>query len=131
MDDDIDIKFVPYEGYLVEAVDSIVNLAKRNGCGKTIIREKDWEVLEQIIKMWQIIYPQESDFFYKSMKKWWEHTKRLGVSKEKGGAMIQHKLEVPQKLYQMIEAIFPNQKWDKKFVNKFAKRFKIFAGNKI
>ena len=125
----MDIQQVPYEGFLVQTIDALVKLAKP--CGKIIKTEYDWTVLEQTIRVWQTLYPQESEMFYKSMKKWWANTKRLGVSKEKGGAMVQHKLEVPQKLYQMIEAIFPNQKWDKKFVEKFAKRFRIFAGNKI
>jgi len=120
---------VPYERSLVQIVDFLVKKAKP--CGKKVVKEYDWTVVKLVIETWQAFYPKESTYFYKSMKKWWENSKRLGVSKEKGGAMIQHKLEIPQKLYELILAIFPEQKWDKKFVNKFAKRFKLFAGNKI
>ena len=120
---------VPYETELVQVVDAIIKLAK--GRGKRVTGEKDWDVIEKVIRMWQTLYPQESKFFYDSMKKWRVNSKPSGINREKGGAMIQHKLEVPQKLYQLIEAVYPDQKWDKRFVEKFAKRFELFAGNKI
>jgi len=125
----VDIDQIPYESQLVSAVDALVKVAKP--CGKTVTKEYDWKVIEKIIKMWQVLYPEESEYFNKSMQTWRSHTKKSGIAKGKGGAMIQHKLEMPQKLHGLIMAIFPDQKWDKKFVNKFAKRFKLFAGNKI
>ncbi len=57
MDDDIDIKFVPYEGYLVEAVDSIVNLAKTLGI-KTVAEYVEDEEIYTMIQECGIDYAQ-------------------------------------------------------------------------
>lgn len=120
------IKFVPYEAPLVMATDKLLEYAKKNGSAECVTSEKDWETLEMIIRLWHTCYPEYAAQFFESMNLVRSHSNETGVARE-GEAMIQRQLEIPEKLISMIRVIFPVQKWDKKFVYKFAKRFSGFA----
>lgn len=123
------IEYVPYESELVRFVDAVVDMAKKFGSKEQVTTEKDWELLDFIFKGWCILYPRTSKDFLDHMKEWRLRSNRLGIVRERGGAMMQHKFNVPMEIYSMIMAIFPNQEWDKKFVNKFASRFAQFRGS--
>jgi len=120
------IEYVPFERDLVKFVDTIIDKRIKLGRPTTITRDGDWELVEFILRGWSALYPEYSTSFFEHMKKYRSNAKRLGVAKEKGGAEIQQQLEIPQSLYQMIATAFPDQKWDKRFVLKFARRFSGF-----
>lgn len=120
---------VPYERYMVEYVDKLIEVAKNNGSKGRVQTSLDWKTMEFIYKGWKVLYPKSSQEFESNMKLWRLRANDWGVSKEKGGAMIQHQLEVPMPLYQLIAAIFTDQTWDKKFVKSFARHFPQFMGS--
>jgi hypothetical protein len=45
--------------------------------------------------------------------------------KEDGADLWQRQLEIPVTFYNMIKAIYPDQKWDRKFVGGLARRIPI------
>lgn len=122
------LEYVPYETPLVNAIDKLIEIAKKNESKDSIQREKDWETMEWIVKLWSYLYPDHFYQFSKHMKELRSHANMNGVAKEHGGAMIQHQLEIPQRLYQMIGVVFPYQKFDKKFVAQFASKLPMFKG---
>lgn len=115
MDNDLDIEMVPVYRQLSEAIDSIIEVANKNGSKDSVVTSGDWETVIYIFKVWETLYPQQASDFYKSMSFFRSH-ETTGVAKDKGGATIQHQLEVPQQFYLMFKVFFPKQKWDKKFV---------------
>lgn len=123
------IKNIPYDRPIVDFVDALVAIAKKNGSKDQVETSYDWNTLDFMYKGWKILYPKTSKEFEDHMREWRRYSNHLGISKEKGGAMLQHKFNLPMPLYQMIDAIFPKQKWDKKFVDEFARRFAMFAGS--
>ena len=119
---------IPYERYLVEFTDSLIDIAKRNGSKSRVETSHDWKTLDYIYRGWRILFPQTSKEFEDHMKNWRLLATKGGLSKEKN-ALIQHKLEIPLPLYQMIKTIFPDQKWNKEFVKKFSQNFGSFRGS--
>ena len=125
------IDLVPYEAPLVEAVDAIVKFAKYKGCGKTIEREVDWEVVRYIFEVWCVLYPDYAKGYLDHMKQWRLLSNKHGGGRE-GEAHIQHTFNLPEKLYEMIESIFPffgSQLNDIKFARKFANKMPQFRGS--
>lgn len=121
-----DIYHVPYERYLVEFVDSLIKLANKNESKSHVRREKDWETIAYMFKGFCVLYPQTAKSFLEHMKEVHKASAH-GIARE-GEGMIQHKLEVPRPFYEMFDAIFPDQEWDKKFCERFAQRMPMFAG---
>jgi len=125
------IVYVPFERELVKFVDAIIEQRIKLGRPTQITKNSHWQLVELILRGWCALYPEYANRFFDHMKRVRNNAKRLGVARE-GEAMIQHQVEVPQSLYQMIMTAFPNQKWDKKFVLKFARRFSGFmAAHKL
>lgn len=122
------IEWTPFEKELVFFIDNLLELHKRRGSPPQVSSETDWQTLEYILKGFETLYPQLSYDFYNNMREWRRLSSAHGISREKGGALIQHKLEVPEKVYNMIKIVFPQQKWDKKFSEKFARRFSSLTG---
>lgn len=122
------ISYVPYETPLVQFIDNLIEYAKKNGSTSQIVTESDWKTLDYIMQGFETLYPELSHTFYENMKEWRKQSTLHAVAKGEFGARIQHQLEIPQKVYLMIQIIFPNQKWDKKFVKKFASHYKQFKG---
>lgn len=118
---------VPYEGTLVMFVDHIIDTRIKLGRPTTISTPKCWELLDFIIRGWDALYPEYSRPFFEHMKEVHRRANHLAVSRE-GEAMIQHQLEIPQRLNEIIMIAFPQHKWSKKFNLEFAKRYNIFAG---
>lgn len=121
MTPDLNIYWVKAPKKLVDAIDALIEVANKNGSKGQVETSKDWQTVEFIYKMFSAVYPYQEKLFLESMK-FYRSMERFnkGVSEEAGGASIQHQLEVPQKLYQMMKIIFPNQVWTKKFVKKLA-----------
>jgi hypothetical protein len=122
------IKMIPYEREIVAFIDKLLEVANRNGSKGALQTSLDWNTLDFLYKGWKVLYPEDASTFENHMKQ--THTlnyRRDGIAKEKN-AMIQHILEIPSPLYQMIKVIFPDQKWDKRFVRDFAKHFPGMRG---
>jgi hypothetical protein len=123
-----DIDYTPFERQIVEFVDATIALNTSHGRPTSITKERDWDVIGFIYKGFSVLYPKDAREFEKYMKEVHHISNPHGIKKE-GNAMIQHVLEVPEKLYKMINAIFPAQKWnDKKFVRSFAKHYPQLRG---
>lgn len=121
------IKQVPYDASIVLFIDKLIEVRNKNGSTEgTISTEKDWETMQFLLRGWKILYPEEAYSFNNHMKILRRDTKNNGLVKE-GNALIQHQMEIPETLYKMIKALFPVQKWDKKFVTAFTKRFPQLA----
>jgi hypothetical protein len=120
---------VPYPRPIVEWVDKMIEYKSKHHCHDIVESENDWELVDFLYKGWQVIYPIESEQFEESMKFIRAHTINRGISKDKGQAMIQHQLEIPENFFKMFRIMFPYQNWDKKFVSKFINRFKQFKVN--
>ena len=118
---------VPYETPLVLFVDKLIEVANKNGSKNYIQTSYDWQTLDFIYRGWCILYPEYARPFEKHMQSVHLHGNKLGISRE-GEAIIQHQLEIPVSLFQMIKTIFPKQTWDKQFVAKFAKHFPQMRG---
>lgn len=122
-----DVKDVPYERPIVQFVDALVEYAQHNGSFKTVRTEKDWDTLIYIMKGFFALFPKTAEEFKKQIEDMRARQLRAhAIAKDDRGNSIQHQLKIPKPLYQMIKIIFPEQKWDKKFVLKFAQRFPQF-----
>lgn len=120
--------YKPYERPVVEYVDKLLELRSKRGSNLSVQTEGDWAIMDFIYKGWRTLFSEYADGFESQMRTWRAMTlNKMGVAKE-GGAMLQHQLEVPEKLYAMIKIVYPMQKWDKKFIKKFSDRFPQFKG---
>lgn len=111
-----DTLMVPFEKPLVDAVDSIITLANRNGSKGYIQTSKDWDTVRYIFQVWQALFPDEFKHFSESVEYFREY-QESSVAKE-NTAMLQHKMEIPQHLHQMVKVIFKEQNWDRPFLKK-------------
>jgi hypothetical protein len=105
----------------VEAVDRIVELA--HGYRSTITSNEDWRIVEELIKFFIYKWPDQWTEFKSSLSDIKETRRDGGYSESKE---IKYVGSLPPKLMGLIKAIFPDQQWDKKFLNKFVNRFKLF-----
>lgn len=93
-----------------------------------IATQKDWSILDEIIKVWSVAYPDMYRLHLDNIKKIRKaNDATKGIAKDKGGAEIRHTVEIPEKLLSLVRAIFPSQNLDKSFIYKFAKRYPIFS----
>lgn len=119
-DPNLDIKMELFPKYVVEAVDSLILYANKNKAYSPIVESPvDWKIIEGIYRLFSIMYPNTEKEFIKSIKHFKTTEVNKGIARE-GEGMIQHQLEVPQPLYQMINSFFPQQKWDKQFVKEIS-----------
>jgi hypothetical protein len=124
VDDLIDIQYVAVSAKKLETVERIVELAK--GRPTFIDGDKDWEVVWELFVLWYTEYPEQYDAFQQSVAAIRTNLKDSnGMIKEDGADLWQRQLEIPVTFYNMIKAIYPDQKWDRKFVTGIAKRIPI------
>jgi hypothetical protein len=124
------IKQVPFETPLVKFVDHIIDERIRLGRPTKITNDNHWSLILFIVNGWYALYPEYASEFIEHMKRVRRTANALGVARE-GEAILQHQIEVPQSLFSMIKVAFPEQKWDKKFVLKFARKLPAFKGSDI
>lgn len=118
---------VPFEREISEFVNSLLEFADKNGSKEMVTKEKDWDVIAFICKGFYVLYPKTAAEFEKNVRALRANQKSSHASiKDRGGAQAQHMLKVPSPLFRMIQVIFPLQKWDRRFVLKFAQRFPKF-----
>jgi len=104
----------------VQAVDRLVQLSRGR---MSVTNETDWVVLEGVIKFFAERWPNEWDKFTKTIPDIRQTRGQGGYSKSKETKYVG---AFPLRLNKIIKIAFPLQQFDKTFVNKFVKRFKIF-----
>jgi hypothetical protein len=105
----------------VEAVDRLLELSRGNR--ETVKTDDDWNVLANIIVFYIQRWPEEWAEFRSSMPEIRGTRNAGGYSKTKEMVYL---ASLPFRLERLIKTIFPNQQYDKKFMYKFIKRFRIF-----
>lgn len=124
MEDIFEPHYIQVSKRKLDIVDKIVELAKDRPT--FVDGDKDWEVIWELFKLWYSEYPEQYDDFQRSVSEIRKNMKTAnGVFKEDGSDLWQRQLEVPVTFYNMIRAIYPNQKWDRKFVRGLAMRIPI------
>lgn len=105
----------------VDRVDRIIELA--HGQRDFVTSENDWKIVEELILFFAAQWPNEFLEFKQSIPE-------IRQSRNSGGYSDSREMvyvgAIPPRLMKLVKAIFPAQQWDKKFVNKFVKRFKLF-----
>ena len=124
LDELIDVQYVAVSAAKLSQVEKIVELAK--GRPTFVDGDKDWEVIWELFTLWYTEYPEQYDEFQKSIAEIRREIKnKNGMFKENGADLWQRQLEIPVTFYNMIKAIYPDQKWDRKFVKGLALRIPI------
>lgn len=130
MDEQIDYVTVP--AIVAKGIDYLDRLSKHRSPEGIVETDKDWHILREMFKVWLTVYPLDAKDFVDNARTYKTHNQvSKGIIKEHGGAMIQHKLEVPEKLYKMIELMFPRQNFDKEFVEKLMSELPILNVTKF
>lgn len=111
---------IPYERPIVGFIDALIEMANQNSSKDSIKWDKDWQTMEFLFKGFEALYPKTASDFYEHMANIRRHSK--GVARVKD-ALIENKMEIPMPLFNMIKIIWKDQKFDKKFVEEFARRF--------
>lgn len=121
------VQDVPYERPIVDFIDALLEYAQKNQSTSKVSDERDWDTLQFILKGFFTLFPKSAaDFEQNVAELRANQLRKHAIAKDTHGNSIQHKLKIPKPLYQMIKIIFPDQKWDEKFTNKFARRFPQF-----
>jgi len=124
IDDLIDVQYVAVSNRKLQTVERIVELAK--GRPTFVDGDKDWEVIWELFVLWYSEYPEQYDEFQRSIAEIRSNMKdSKGMIREEGADLWQRQLEIPVTFYSMIKAIYPDQKWDRKFVKGLAFRIPI------
>lgn len=119
-DPDKRLVWVQYQADVIRDVDRILELA--HGTRETVKSQQDWEVVEALFRFFVVRWPKEfADF--KASVDLIRHTRNPGgksLSRE-----IMYVGAMPPRLERMIRVIFPHQKFDKTFIYKLVKKFKL------
>lgn len=122
--DNLEFEYVAMSAAKLAKVEKIVSMAK--GRPTFIDGEKDWEIIWELFTLWYEEYPEEYYEFQKSIADIRRNLKNnKGTFKSDSGELWQAQLEVPMTFHTMIKSIYPDQKWDRKFVREIAKRIPI------
>lgn len=117
----------------VQAADKLIELKKNKG---------PWEVIAEIIKIWRSTHPTQYDSYIINLEGVKQSRKVTsvggkqfsGVSKDKSGAYLQYKLDIPEKVVYMIRTLYNPEElpMDKKFYQTWAKKFpKMVVSTKV
>ena len=118
-----DFYYVEVPRHKVKIVDALVELAKDSG--RTIENDNDWSVVQKLFEFFKYEFPEDYQNVLKSVAELkQQHNYGNAIVKE-GEGMVQHQMEIPQKFAEMIEAVFPDQKFDKDFVRGLSKAVPI------
>lgn len=102
-------------------IDKVVDKLKNNNSG-LVESEDDWEAVVMLFDLFRIEHPEHFAHFVETMKQYRYATSSTNaIIKDGEGDMVQHMLEVPEKFHQYMHYMFPNQKWEKKFIMKLTR----------
>lgn len=107
---------VPREQVMV--IDRIVEKLKNNESG-TVESPDDWDAVVLLFDLFRLEHPGHYNWFVETIKQHRVATiGNHGIIKDDSGDMVQHMLEIPEVFHQYMHRVFPNQKWDRKFIRK-------------
>ena len=109
-----------YPKWQVEAVNDLVYRARGADTVKT---EKDWNLVAGIVVFFIRCWPEEWEEYRKTLDDIRGSRRSGGYSKDKEMRFVG---AMPLRLERLIKACFPDNEFNKNFVNTFVKRFKIF-----
>ena len=116
--------YVAISAKKLNKIDKIVELAK--GRPTFVDGDKDWEIIWELFVLWHEAFPENFEEFSRYIAEYRRNLKNKdGMFKSESGELYQAQLEIPEKLFIMIKTIYPDQKWDRKFVSSLARRLPI------
>ena len=120
-----EINYVQAPREQVMIIDKIVKLVKdSNG---TVESSNHWKALELMFELFEKEFPDHYQAFVEEIKVFRNSTEgNNGIIKDGKGDSMQHQLEIPERFYQYVKAIFPNQLWDRTFFKKLSNQLPIF-----
>jgi hypothetical protein len=120
---EVDYFSVPRKQLVI--IDKVVEKLKDNKTG-VVESPSDWEAIVLLFELFSVDHPEHYAHFVELMKKYRSATTFNNSIVDDGqGDKVQHMLEIPEMFYNYIYKMFPNQKWDRKFLNKLAKELPI------
>lgn len=121
--ENLEYKVVPREQLML--IDRIVDKLKENSYG-TVETPNDWEAVVMLFELFRMEHPAHYAHFVESMKQYRQNTAHTNaIIKDEAGDMVQHMLEVPEKFHHYMHSMFPQQKWDRKFIIKLTRELPI------
>jgi hypothetical protein len=106
-------------------IDRIVEKLKDNTSG-VVETQNDWEAVVMLFDLFRSEHPAHFAHFVETMKQYRLNTSHNNaIIKDDSGDMVQHMLEVPEMFHQYMHYMFPNQKWEKKFIMKLTRELPI------
>lgn len=111
---------------LVHTIEKIDEYWQKHGSKAGHVEGKsDWKVVLFAWELFRISYPEDVKIFVETQRRVKQALKHEhGIVKEPN-IMQQHVMNMPQKLYQLINTFYPNQKWDRDFVRELAERLPV------
>jgi len=120
---------VPREQVML--IDRVVEKLKNNQSGM-VESPDDWEAVMMLFDLFRMEHPAHYNNFVETMKGYRVATKDTkAIIRDEAGDMVQHVLEVPERFHNYMHAMFPNQKWDRKFTNKLVQALPILKVSDI
>ena len=109
----------------VALVDNIVHKLRHNTSG-TVESDLEWEAVVLMFELFKVEYPEHYEWFQNKITEYRRVTdSSKGIVKDESGDSMQHQLEIPEGFHMYVHTMFPNQKWDKKFVRRLIKELPI------
>jgi hypothetical protein len=118
---DTKIVLKTFQRNIVDTVDQIVELA--HGQRDMVRGESDWKVVEALLLFFSWKWPNEFQEFKAGIPDLRKSRNTGGYSDSKE---IKYVCAIPPRFMKLVKAIFPDQEWDKRFTNKFIRRFPLF-----
>jgi hypothetical protein len=105
----------------VEDIDSLVELSHNRDSVET---QKDWDVIEALLKFFIVRWPIEFAEFKKTVPQIRSTRRRGGYTENKE---MMYLASLPPRFERLIKAVFPRQQFDKEFIYKLIRKYKIFS----
>lgn len=109
----------------VMLIDRVVDKLKDNQSGM-VETQNDWDAVALLFELFRIEHPAHYNWFVETMKQYRVATKDTNaIIKDDAGDSMQHMLEIPEMFHAYMHRMFPNQKWDKKFLRRLTSELPI------
>jgi hypothetical protein len=122
--EDLGIEYRTFSLAQINKVDRIVAMAKDRPT--FVDGEKDWEIIWELFILFVEEYPEHYNDLQNQVAEYRKNLRNSsGTFKGDNGDLWQVQMEIPMPFHTMIKAIYPDQKFDKKFNRELAKRIPV------